>query len=76
MKRSLSISLIVVFFLAIGQGACWRKKPANANTNASAGEGHTAEENRAQARANVEQAKELYRSDQDEKAVEILQDLI
>ncbi len=73
MKRTLSISLIVIYFLAIGQGACARKKPLNANTNTAVEGSHTAEENRTQARADLEEGKQLYLNDQDEKAVEILQ---
>ncbi len=76
MKRPLSISLIVIFFLAIGQGACSRKKPVNANTNAAVAGTHTAEENRTQARADLEEGKQLYLSDQDEKAVAILEEAI
>ena len=76
MKRSQSISLIVIFFLAIGQGACSRKKPVNANSNVSVEGGLSAEENRTQARAYLEEAKQLYISDQDEKAVETLQEAI
>ena len=73
MKRPLSITLIVIFFVALGQAACSRKKPANANTTASAEGNRTTEENRTQALAYVEEAKGLYRDDQDEKAVEKLQ---
>lgn len=76
MKRTLSISLIVIFLLVIGQAACSRKKPVNANTNAVVEGSHTAEENRTQARANVEEGKQLYLSDQDEKAVDILQEAV
>lgn len=76
MKRSLIITLIVIFFLAIGQGACSRKKPVNVNANAAAEGSHTAEENRTQARAYLEESKQLYISDQDEKAVEVLQEAI
>jgi tetratricopeptide (TPR) repeat protein len=76
MKRSLIVTLIVIFFLAIGQGACSRKKPVNANTNAAAEGSHSAEENRTQARAYLEEGKQLYISDQDEKAVQVLQEAI
>src|SRR6185436_1220489 len=76
MKWSLSISLIVIFFLAIGQGACSRKKPVNANANVSVEGGLSAEENRTQARAYLEEGKQLYINDQDEKAVETLQEAI
>ncbi|MEP6570280.1 MAG: tetratricopeptide repeat protein [Acidobacteriota bacterium] len=73
MRRSLSFALIFIFFLAVGQGACTRKKPVNGNTNASVEGNHTTEENRTQSRAYIEEAKVFYRNDQDEKAVESLQ---
>ena len=76
MKRPLSISLIVIFFLAIGQTACSRKKPVNANSNLSVEGGLSAEEVRTQARAYLEEGKQLYINDQDEKAVETLQEAI
>jgi tetratricopeptide (TPR) repeat protein len=76
MKPPLLVSLIVIFFLAVGQGACSRKKPANVNTDGAAEGGHTAEENRAQARALLEEGKELYRTDRDEKAVETFEQAI
>ena len=63
MKRTLSISLTVIFFLAIGQGACKRKKPINANSNVSVQGGLSAEENRTQARAYLEEGKQLYISE-------------
>src|SRR5258706_3970761 len=73
MKRPLSFSLIVIFLLVIGQGACKRKKPVNANANVSVEGGLSAEENRTQAHAYLEEGKQLYINDQDEKAVETLQ---
>src|SRR6185295_13678612 len=76
MNRSVLISLIVIFLLAIGQGGCSRKKAVNVNTNASAEGSHTVEENRTQARVYLEESKQLYISDQDEKAVQVLQEAI
>jgi tetratricopeptide (TPR) repeat protein len=76
MKPPLLIYLIVICSIVIGQGACSRKKPVNANTDASAEGGHTAEENRTQARVYLDEGKELYRTDQDEKAVETFQQAI
>jgi len=69
MKASLLVSLIVIVFIALGQGACKRKQPVNVNTSAAVEGGHTAEQNQTQARALLEEGKELYRTDQDEKAV-------
>lgn len=76
MKRPLLIALIVVLFVAIGQGACSRKKPVNTNANAAAEGGHTAEENKTQARVLLVDGQDLYRTDQDEKAVEVFQEAI
>jgi len=76
MNRSVLITLIVIFLVAIGQGACSRKKAVSVNSNASVAGSHTAEENRTQARAYLEESKQLYISDQDEKAVEVLQEAI
>jgi tetratricopeptide (TPR) repeat protein len=73
MKPPLLVFLIAILLLAFGQGACRRKKPVNVNADAVAQGGHTAEENRTQARALLEEGKELYRTDQDEKAVEAFQ---
>ena len=70
MKASLLISLIVIVFIVLGQGACKRKQPVNVNTSAAVEGGHTAEQDQTQARALLEEGKELYRTDQDEKAVE------
>lgn len=76
MKPPFVIILIVVLFLGFGQAACSRKKPVNANTNASAEGDHTTEGDRTQARVDLEEGKELYRTDQDEKAVETFQEAI
>jgi tetratricopeptide (TPR) repeat protein len=76
MKRSVFITLIVIFLLAISQGACSRKKAVNVNTNASAAGSHTAEEDRTQARALLLDGQDLYLTDQDEKAVEVFQEAI
>jgi tetratricopeptide (TPR) repeat protein len=73
MKASLLVSLIVILFLVLGQVGCKRRPPVNANTAATVDGGHTTEQNQTQARALVEEGKELYRTDQDEKAVETFQ---
>ena len=76
MTRPLSITLIVIAFLVPGQAACSRKKQVNTNANGSAEGTRSAEENRTQALANLAEGKQLYIDDQDEKAVEILQEAI
>lgn len=77
MKLFLSALIAVVaIVLASGLVSCSRKKPANPNTNlAEASEG-TAEGQRTQARALLEEGKELYRTDEDDKAVEKFQEAI
>lgn len=74
--KPLSVALIVIPILVFGQVSCWRKKPANANTNLAAVSDGTAEGNRTQARALVDEGKELYRTDLDEKAIERFQEAI
>jgi len=76
MRPSLTIALLVICFLAVGQGACRRKKPVNANASGSAEGTRSAEENRTQARAYLDEGKQLYIDDQDEKAVEVLNEAI
>jgi tetratricopeptide (TPR) repeat protein len=76
MKATTSIVIIVLAALVLGQGACSRKKRVAANTEAYAEGDHTAAENQTQARAHLEEGKELYRSDQDEAAVAAFQQAI
>jgi len=73
MQTPFKIALIVIFPLVFGQVACSRKKPANANAKAYAEGTHTIEEDRSQARVYLDEGKEFYRTDQDEKAVEAFQ---
>ncbi|MFN2494125.1 MAG: tetratricopeptide repeat protein [Pyrinomonadaceae bacterium] len=73
MKQAL---LIVTLFLLIGQIACWRQKLVDTNTDASAGISVTTEGDRSRARIYLDQGKELYRGDEDEKAVEAFQQAI
>lgn len=76
MKTPPKIALIVILVLVVGQAACKRQQPVAANANSSAPGNHTAEKDQSQARALVEEGKELYRTDQDEKAVELFQEAI
>ena len=76
MKPPLIIALIVIFLLAWGQGACSRKKAADANTSASAAGGPTNPGDRSQAQVFLDQGRELYLADQDEKAVDAFQEAI
>ena len=69
--------LIVILSLLIGQAACSRKKPVGgADANASAGVSNSTEGDRSRARIYLDQGKELYRTDQDEKAAEAFQQAI
>jgi tetratricopeptide (TPR) repeat protein len=76
MKASFLISVIVILFLLLGQGACKRKQTVNVNTSAAVEGGHTSEQNQTQARALLEEGKQLYRDDQDEKAAETFAEVI
>lgn len=69
-------ALIVIFFLLFGQAACRRKKTVDPNTSASAGASNTSEGDRSRARNYLDQGKEFYRADQDEKAVETFQQAV
>lgn len=68
--------LIVIFSLLFGQAACSRKNSADPNTNASGAGTTSSEGDRSQARALLDQGKELYRDDQDEKALEVFQQAV
>lgn len=76
MKTPPKIALIVILVLVVGQAACKRQQPVAVNANSSVPGNHTAEQDKSQARALVEEGKELYRTDQDEKAVELFQEAI
>jgi len=67
--------IIVIFSLLFGQAGCSKKKPID-TTNVSAGVTNPTEGDRSQARVYLDQGKELYRTDQDEKAVETFQQAI
>ena len=75
--KPLLIIVIVIFLPACAQVSCSRKKAANTNASVSVVEGErTAEQNRTRARAFLEEGKEFYRTDQDEKAVESFKEAI
>lgn len=74
MKPPLKIVPIVIFFLVAGQVACSRKKPVGANANTPAESNHTTEGDRTQAHVYLEEGKEFYRTDQDDKSVEAFQE--
>jgi tetratricopeptide (TPR) repeat protein len=73
MKPPFVIALIVIFSLPLGQAACSRKKSVDANSNASAGVTSSLDRDRSQARVYLDQGKEFYRTDQDDKAVDAFQ---
>lgn len=76
MKPQFIFVVILIFLLVFGQAACSRKKPVETNTSTYADGSHTADEDRSQARVYLDQGKEFYRTDQDEKAVEAFQEAI
>jgi tetratricopeptide (TPR) repeat protein len=67
--------ILVIFSILFGQAACSKKKPVDTG-NVSAGVTNPTEGDRSQARNYLDQGKELYRTDQDEKAVEAFQQAI
>jgi tetratricopeptide (TPR) repeat protein len=76
MKRPFLIALIVILSALFGQVACSKKKAIDANTSASADTASTTEGERSQARDYLDQGKEFYRTDQDEKAAEAFKQAI
>ncbi len=64
--------IIVIFSLLLGQAACSKKKPVD-TVNVSAGVTNPTEGDRSQARVYLDQGKQLYHDDADEKAVEAFQ---
>jgi tetratricopeptide (TPR) repeat protein len=68
--------LIVILSLFIGQAGCRRNKTADANANGSSGVSSNAEGDRAQARVLLEQGKEFYRTDQDDRAADAFEQAI
>src|SRR5688572_26355748 len=64
--------VIVISLLLIGQAACSRKNPGDADANANAS-GTVNADQASQARVYLDQGKEYYRDDQDEKAAEAFQ---
>jgi tetratricopeptide (TPR) repeat protein len=69
------ILVIVISLLLIGQASCFRKKAADVNANVSAA-GTNGEGDRSQAKVYLDQGKEFYRDDRDEKALEAFQQAI
>lgn len=76
MKPPFKIALIVVFFLVFGQAGCSRKKAINADASASPGPNNTTAGERSQARVYVDQGKDFYRTDRDEKAADAFREAI
>jgi tetratricopeptide (TPR) repeat protein len=76
MKSPLRITPIAILLLVAGQPGCSRKKPVvvSANANAPAESSHTSEMDQSKARVYLDQGKEFYRSDQDDKAVEAFEE--
>jgi len=70
------VLFIVILCLLFGQGACRRKKTTGGNANSLSGVSSTAEGDRTQARVLLEQGKEAYRTDQDEKAADAFEQAV
>lgn len=67
--------IIVIFSVLVGQAACSKKKPVDTN-NVAAGVTNPTEGDRSRARIYLDQGKELYHNDEDEKAAEAFQQAI
>ncbi len=67
---------MILALLATGLAGCRRNKTANTNTNATVSGSQPAGVDRTQARVLLDQGKEFYQGDQDEKAVETFQEAI
>lgn len=76
MKPPFKVALIVILSVLFSQGACSRKKPADGTDANASGSVTTKEEDRSRANIFVESGRELYRTDQDEKAVAAFQEAI
>jgi tetratricopeptide (TPR) repeat protein len=76
MKQHLFVSIIILALLAAGLAGCRRNKTTNANTNATVGGSQPVGVDRTQARVLLDQGKEFYQGDQDEKAVETFQEAV
>jgi len=74
MKPPLIIAAIVISAVLFSQGACSRKRAAGIDANANAGIVAASEGDRSRAQSLVESGREFYRTDQDEKAVEALEE--
>jgi tetratricopeptide (TPR) repeat protein len=71
-----SLACIAVFLLIFSAGACRKRaKTNNANSNSLTAAGNP-EEARRNAQALVDQAKELYKNDEDQRAVQVLEQAI
>jgi len=69
MKPPSIVTFIVVSVALFSQGACSRKKPVDANANSNVVGVLASEGDRSRAHELVESGRELYRTDQDEKAI-------
>ena len=68
--------LVMILSLVLGTGACHRNKTTDANASGTTSAGSNAEADRLQARSLVEQGKQFYLNDQDEKAADAFQQAI
>ena len=69
-----SLILVATLMLALTAGAC--RKRANSNGNTSSSTTGNSEQANQQAQSLVEQARELYKNDEDERALEVLKQAI
>jgi tetratricopeptide (TPR) repeat protein len=75
-KTRHTIAIAAIFMLAFSTACRKRANNTDANRNASSSAGASTEQGRQQAQTLVDQARELYKNDEDEKAEEILKQAI
>jgi tetratricopeptide (TPR) repeat protein len=76
MKQHFFVSIIILALVAASQAGCSRKKAANTNADVAIDSSQPAGVDRTQARVLLDQGKEYYQGDQDERAVETFQQAI
>lgn len=74
-KTRRTFVIAAIFMLVIGS-ACRKRSSTNGNSNASSSVGASTEQGRQQAQTLVDQARELYKNDEDEKAEGLLKQAI
>src|SRR5687767_1152961 len=75
-RKSRKVVLVAGMLLLVIGGACRKRANSNANSTPSPQVATGSEQAKNQARTLVQQARELYKNDEDEKAAEVLKQAI